>query len=411
MSNIRNIKRGKHITLFVVIAFLSLFSVGIAPASAANIESVTLSRDPAIVSTNSFYASPLDIISGMMVSNVYATVTVGNNEATSFRGVLQYKDGYLGTFLGTNPISVELNPYETKKFIIRLSSASEPLYLKKTLDNWIWQIVDNKTVSLQVEDTSAPTHSAPTANALGETVILDLAAERDPVPFADILVDADFTGGGGDSIIRTTFGQNLKDTADLEIYGGKLDWESGYYCRDLRVLWRNNVSHVETISGPDDFSVYYDRAVIILELPQEVEFLSSTPTPTITPYVNNGKRIAVWIFNGIDKLIIPMHTLESIDITVSEPYDFTYQSKSVLMLQMGPFEYKDDLSDLRNKPPKYNYSKWQTAPEECVWLTVASATRLSSRLSSKLEDLDYNPIFSGFPKGLEPSTFGSTVQN
>lgn len=386
---------------YVIFAF---FTVPHAAVGAPKIASVNLTRTPGIVSTNSFCSSFLDQPYGLKVSNVYATITVMNDEATDFHGFLEYQVG----LWGDESLPVDCTAHESKDFVMMLPYS--PLTVRLKTGYWAWEqyTVDSTTITIEVRDTTTPTFAGPPVDDPGYTVLFSTAAERDTAETTDVLFnltnlfcifasggDECFPGAGEGSIINTSIKNNIRNTAEIQILGG--DLYSGNYYRDIKIRWRNKSSHIETTGGPHEFLVYYDRAVITLELPQDVDFISATPEPTILPYVNNGKRFMVWIVNGVDKLIVPSSVSNEIDVTVSEPYSYTYKATANLMLQIGPFADKEELSDPWNKPPKYDYAKWEANPSEVVWLTVVSPIQTSPLFSSRPEDLGYNPLYRGFP--------------
>jgi len=416
----------KHPTT-VILLFCCIFASLSPPALAVHIEEVHLSRTPAVVSVNSFSTVNsfyIDGVCGLKVAQIYATVKIVNNGADHFTGFLRF-EGERGA-----GYTVDIGPYETDNIVVplpeRYTPGEQAFNLNLETGLWVWEkkLIDTKAVSIQVKDTGSPTFPGPMQDQLGQWILFDTAVERNTPELADwafgignflcllgevatgqYVGEACFPGTREYSLLRLRAQERFQTTADVVLKAGL----SEQFRRDLEIHWHNKSSSVSTGDDPDaELYLNYDRAVLTLQLPEEVGYVSSTLDLSLPEYVHNHKRNLVWLVNGVDKLIVPSPLPNVIRVRVSEPPNYKYSAVATLQLQFGPFENKDDFSDYIDKAPRYNYTKWETDPSHAIWLTVAVATR-EQTLSTKWEDISYNPLFTGFPYDRVPD-YGATPQ-
>jgi hypothetical protein len=166
-------------------------------------------------------------------------------------------------------------------------------------------------------------------------------------------------------------------TADLTI--DNLPTKDG--AQQIRVRWWNKVIVYKDNLG-DLYGYYarYDRAIIVVEIPNNIEIVDSGGAGLIKE--NKDYLVLSWIEDHADKGIDqrvdyppglqPKANGEYI-IKIKQKDSETNSSvkipiKASVSLALGPFENIISQSE----PPVYNYTKWQTQPDETYWGLVGT---------------------------------------
>ncbi len=421
--------KSKKIALLIFLLFTFVFFSGFVEAN-VYIEKVELNREPAVASLNSFLPGMwppyemgygphyVDFLSDAHLFNLYVKIKVINDGPENFNGNLKFREKVNGD-TGSEIFTFSVAGYSSDEFILRVPSKSistprEYIFNIDLINLAENRVIDSRPVVIDIKDPSSETVVGPEEDELGEEILFDTAIDMDFNTIMDIVasfvnlfctmatglyspsVAECFPGTGEMTSTRLALEEGIKDSAYVTLSGSRLHTGSiGPYSRDLEISWRNRISNpVFGGTTPQQLFLYYDRAVIVLQVPKEVEFISAVPSPDKKYTINNTRNI-VWIVNGVDKRIIPSNIDRIIKIVVKEPFSYNYTANVALMLQLGPFENRSDFMSLKNIQ-KYNYTKWKTEPNKSTWFTLSSSID-QDRFSSKPEDLGYNPIFTGFP--------------